>query len=430
MLITLIEIAILISHGDYIDVDATDDNDAHDNVNNFNYYYLNEKDDAVWAKARLSEMIALLNSSRDDWRASALKVHEINSRESRGAGYGPWTSDSTAHTPRRNAEGGLGKYQDKECKNISKYSDGNRHEQEDVSKGVSGGYSHDTSVQGSEVDGTCESVCGVKKEESTRIMPSADEDDNEYSLDFEEAPFKSGGGGGTDSERSMTVNKMEGVRHSVRARTLCSTRYSRNSDENSDGGSYGCDNSRKDDVSVGDVSVEKRVVTSSESSSSSSPDYNVSENSTAVNRNDDNNTNKMYLNSKNGDMNCSIGSRKITENGGHNRFGNNDNHNHDSNDRKHGNNSNVRNNNYKCNNNIGNNNNQNNSSSSNSNINNYNNNSNLGNGNHNYSNVNGSDFDRDRGKDHPLNMKSSSPSLFDMTSPLLNSQVRIVKCSI
>jgi hypothetical protein len=412
----------------------------------------------VWAKARLSEIIALLNSSRDDWRASALKVHENNLGEGRGAGSGPWISDSTTHTPRRSAEGGLGKYQDKECENISKYSGENRHEQEEGSKGgVSGGYLHDISVQGSEVDGICESVCEGKKDKSTRIIPSADEDDNEYSLDFEDAPFKSGGG--TDSERSMTVNRMEGVKNSVRARTLCSTRYSRNSDENSDAGSYSCDNSRKDDASVGDVSVEKRVVTSSESSSSSlsnggntassnvissnssqqdhkndhddkhssnsnssssSPDYDV----TAVNRNDDNGNKKMYDNSKNGDINCSSSNRHVTENGGHNRYSGNDNDNHNGNDKQHVNNINDRNNNYNSNSknvsNNSNNNHTNNNSSSNSN----------NNSNRNYSNANDTNFDRDRSKEHPPNMKPSASSLFDMTSPLLNSQVRTVKCSI
>lgn len=421
----------------------------------------------MWAKARLSEMIALLNSSRDDWRASAaLKVHENNSGEGRGVGSGPWISDSATHTPRKSAEGGLGKYQDKECKNISKYSDENRHEQEEGSKGgVSGGYLHDISVQGSEVDGISESVCEGKKEKSTRVIPSADEDDNEYSLDFEDAPFKSGGG--TDSERSMKVSKMEGVRGSVRARTLCSTRYSRNSDENSDGGSYSCDNSRKDDVSVGDVSVEKRVVTSSESSSSSlsnggntassnvissnssqqdhkisnekrrndhddkhssnnnssnssssssssSPDNNVNDICTAVNHNDDNGIKKMYHNSKNGDMNSSSGNRHVTENGGHSRYGD---YNKNQNHREHGKNVNDSSSNHNnvCNN--GNNNNNNSSSNNNNNSNNYSNNNN-------YSHANDSNFDRDRGKEHPPNMKLSSPSLFDMTSPLLNSQVR------
>ena len=418
----------------------------------------------MWAKARLSEMIALLNSSRDDWRASALKVHENNS------GPGPWISDSSTDTPRRSAEGGLGKYQDKECKNISKYSDENRHEQEEGSKGgVSGGYLHDTSVQGSEVDGICQSVCEGKKEKNARIIPSADEDDNEYSLDFEDAPFKNGGG--TDSERSMTVSKMDGMRNSVRARTLCSTRYSRNSDENSDGGSYSCDNSRKDDASVGDVSVEKRVVTSSESSSSSlsnggntassnvissnssqqdhknsnekrsndhddkhssnnhssnssSPNDNVNHICTADNHNDDDNTKKMYHNSKNVDKNSSSSNRNVSENGGHNRYHDNDNDNRDRNDQKYSNNSNDRNNNY-------------NSSSQNVSNNGYNNNNDNSsssnadeNSNRNYSNVNDSNFDRDRGREHPLYMKPSSPSLFDMTSPLLNSQVRTVKCNM
>jgi hypothetical protein len=415
----------------------------------------------VWAKARLSEMIALLNSSRHDWRESALKVHENNIGEGRGAGSGPWISDTTTHTPRRSAEGGLGKYQDKECKNISKYSDGNRQEQEEGSKG-SGGYLHDISVQESEVDGICESVCEGKKEMCARIMPSADEDDNEYSLDFEDAPFKSGGG--TDSERSMTQSKMEGMRNSVRARTLCSTRYSRNSDENSDGGSYSCDNSRKDDASVGDVSVEKRVVTSSESSSSSlsnggntassnvmssnssqqdhknnnekrrndhddkhssssssssSPNNDMNDNCTAVHHNDDNNTKKMYYNSKNGDMNSSSGNRNLTENGGHNRYGDdNKNQNH----REHGRNIDSSSNHNNVSNN-GNNKNNNSSSSNNNNSISYSNNNN-------YSNVNDSNFDRDRSKEHPLNMKPSSPSLFDMTSPLLNSQVRTVYCSM